>query len=139
MTMPCLACRMWEESMGTEDEQATEAALRQAMREALPRTVTCARNLGKADFFPSISGKGNAVQFLLAKLGIEAADAVALFDDENDLPMAAACAHACVLGKTHASIDAALLQNPHWHVATEHGPLATEQVLQMLLDNATAQ
>ena len=51
--------------------------------------------------------------------------------------MAQACAHACVLGKTHASIDAALRDNPHWHVATEHGVLATEQVLQMLLENAT--
>ena len=119
-----------------EQEAATESALRKAMREALPEGVTCAQNLGKFDFFPSVSGKGKAAEYLLAKLGIDPADAVALFDDENDLPMAAACAHACVLGCTHDSIAASLRQNPHWHVATEHGVLATEEVLQMLLENA---
>ena len=39
---------------------------------------------------------------------------------------------------THESIAARLPDNPHWHVATEAGVLATEEILAMLLKNATA-
>lgn len=114
-----------------------EAELRDAIAEALPANVECAQNLGKFDFFPKISGKGKAVEYLLDKLGIDKDDAVALFDDENDLPMAEACGHACVMRCTHASISARLPDNPHWHVASEAGVLATEEILQMILDKTT--
>ena len=101
----------------------------------LPSGITCAQNLGKYDFFPTISGKGNAVRHLLEKLGLSRDNAVALFDDENDLPMANACSHACVMGCTHESIATHLQQNPHWHVAKQSGVLATEEILQLLLDH----
>ena len=71
-------------------------------------------------------------------MGIDSADAVALFDDENDLPMANACGHAAVMRVTHESIRAQLDQNPHWHVSTESAVLATEEMLQKLLVNATS-
>eukprot|EP00555_Chaetoceros_dichaeta_P005354 CAMPEP_0198269934 /NCGR_PEP_ID=MMETSP1447-20131203/43199_1 /TAXON_ID=420782 /ORGANISM="Chaetoceros dichaeta, Strain CCMP1751" /LENGTH=267 /DNA_ID=CAMNT_0043961733 /DNA_START=315 /DNA_END=1118 /DNA_ORIENTATION=- len=117
----------------------TETVLNEAIETAMPAEgVTCAQNLGKYDFFPSMSGKGEAVKYLLQTLGIDRDDAVALFDDENDLPMANACGHGCVMRCTHESIAARLEQNPHWHTATEAGVLATEQILQMLLDNVVA-
>ena len=74
----------------------------------------------------------------MAKLSIDPGDAVALFDDENDLPMAEVCGHACVMRCTHESIAARLPDNPHWHVAKESGVLATEEILEMLLANATS-
>jgi len=115
-----------------------EAILTKVLDGGMPPGVTCAQNLGKYDFFPDISGKGNAVEYLLAKLGVSKDDAVALFDDENDLPMANACGHACVMRCTHESIAAHLPENPHWHIASETGVLATEEILEMILENATA-
>lgn len=119
-------------------QPGSEATLTEALDRGMPPGVSCAQNLGKFDFFPDISGKGNAVEYLLAELGVSKDDAVALFDDENDLPMANACGHACVMRCTHESIAAHLPKNPHWHVATETGVLATEEILEMLLENASA-
>ena len=105
---------------------------------ALPPGVSCAQNLGKYDFFPATSGKWNAARYLLDALGLARDDAVALFDDENDLPMAEACGHGCVLRCTHARLREHLPRNPHWHLATETGVFATEEMLGLLLENATS-
>ena len=43
------------------------------------------------DFYPRASGKGNAVAYLQRRYGLAPAQCVALFDDDNDLPMARRC------------------------------------------------
>ena len=116
-----------------EGAAGSEAALREAMATSMPAGVAYAQNLSKFDFFPSISGKGNAVAYLLTKLGIEASDAVAMFDDDNDLPMAAEVGHCAVVQATHPNVVQATLDNPHWAVASAKGVLATEELLEHML------
>ncbi|GBG31030.1 Hypothetical Protein FCC1311_072512 [Hondaea fermentalgiana] len=99
----------------------------------MPSSLATAMNLGKFDFFPKVSGKGNAVRHYLSSHGFSADEAVALFDDENDLPMADAVGRCFVMQATHPAIEAAVKTNPNWHVATSVGVLATEEVLSSLL------
>eukprot|EP00002_Diphylleia_rotans_P033642 TRINITY_DN7172_c0_g1_i1.p1 TRINITY_DN7172_c0_g1~~TRINITY_DN7172_c0_g1_i1.p1 ORF type:complete len:366 (+),score=57.11 TRINITY_DN7172_c0_g1_i1:81-1178(+) len=47
------------------------------------------QNLDKADIYPSCSGKGEAVRYLVDSYGFAPSDAVVMMDDDNDLPMAA--------------------------------------------------
>eukprot|EP01062_Namystynia_karyoxenos_P049078 TRINITY_DN37503_c0_g1_i1.p1 TRINITY_DN37503_c0_g1~~TRINITY_DN37503_c0_g1_i1.p1 ORF type:complete len:316 (+),score=79.17 TRINITY_DN37503_c0_g1_i1:78-1025(+) len=107
--------------------------LRSLMTLALPPGITCAQNLGKYDYFPAVSGKGNVVRYLLTKRGYAAADAVAMFDDDNDLPMAAAVGTSLVVQATHDAVRRAVAANPHWTVAKQHGPLAAEELLELVL------
>ena len=93
--------------------------------------------MSKFDFFPSISGKGNAVAYLLSKLGIATSDAVAIFDDDNDLPMAAEVGHCAVVQATHPNVVQATLDHPHWAVATAKGVLAIEELLEHILELPT--
>ena len=85
------------------------------------------------DFFPAISGKGGAVAYLMGKLGIDAEEAVALFDDDNDLPMAEQVGHCAVVQATHPNVARAVENNPHWAIARAKGVLAVEELLEQLL------
>lgn len=49
-------------------------------------------NLGKADVYPSTSGKAPAVSRLMRRLHAHPKECVVLFDDDNDLGMAELCA-----------------------------------------------
>mmetsp|Transcript_9668 Transcript_9668/g.17004 ORF Transcript_9668/g.17004 Transcript_9668/m.17004 type:complete len:306 (+) Transcript_9668:119-1036(+) len=107
-------------------------------KENLPSEITMTTNLGKFDFFPSVSGKGNAVRHYLALHGLKPDQAVALFDDENDLPMAEAVGSCFVLQTTHDSVTQALSDNPKWRLATKTGVLAAEEALSWALKLAQA-
>ena len=70
----------------------------------LPEGVTWAMNLGKFDFFPALSGKGNVVSYLQQKFGVRPEESACLFDDDNDLPMAEGCAIHLLPGLTSDSV-----------------------------------
>jgi 3-deoxy-D-manno-octulosonate 8-phosphate phosphatase KdsC-like HAD superfamily phosphatase len=80
-----------------------------------------------------MSGKGQACAHVLAKRGYVAAQAVALFDDDNDLPMAERCGVSMLTQCTHGAVAAAAAAHPEWVKATRHGPLAAEEVLERVL------
>jgi hydroxymethylpyrimidine pyrophosphatase-like HAD family hydrolase len=117
-------------------EEQAALILRHMMDTDMPSTITCAQNLGKFDFFPKMSGKGNAVRYMLYKRGLHPSQAVALFDDDNDLPMAYEVGHCCVMQCTHGGVAEAVQQNPDWVVAKQKGPLAADEVLSQLLEEA---
>lgn len=53
-----------------QGDTSVEAALLGRIASDLPPDVSYAMNLGKYDFFPAKSGKGNVVQYLQDKFGI---------------------------------------------------------------------
>ena len=97
-------------------------------------------NLGKYDFFPAASGKGNAVAYLQDKFGVAPEESCALFDDDNDLPMAARCGTRMLPGLTSASVRRAAAENPDWEVASVagQGVFAVEELLESLLERVRA-
>jgi len=118
----------------SNDECKSDEAFCDFVNKNLPEDLATSTNIGKYDFFPKVSGKGNAVRHYMEKFDIKPEEAVALFDDENDLPMADAVEHCYVMQATHHTIEKALETNPHWHQAKGVGVIATEEVLQTLLD-----
>jgi hydroxymethylpyrimidine pyrophosphatase-like HAD family hydrolase len=101
----------------------------------LPSSITTASNLGKIDFYPAVSGKGGVAEYLLEKFGLRKADSFAIFDDDNDLPMAAAVGQGYVVRAHTKSVEDAIKGNPHWKVATPKGVLASEEMLKALLQS----
>ena len=120
----------------TQGNTAVEAALRACIEAHLPHGITWAMNLGKYDFFPSASGKGNAVAYLQAVYGVRADESCCLFDDDNDLPMAERCAVHYLPGLTSQSVSRAAAEHPEWHVASKagQGVFAIEECLEQLLE-----
>lgn len=115
---------------------ARERALVESMRAELDGAqIGCSMNLGKYDFYPACCGKGNALRYLQAKLGLGRAESAALFDDDNDLPMAAECARHLLPSLTSESIVSAVRAHPEWRVATRcgQGVFAIEELLEGLL------
>ena len=92
-------------------------------------------NLGKYDFFPAASGKGNVVAYLQQKWGLAPEECACLFDDDNDLPMALRCGQKLLPGLTSASVERAAAENPEWEVAScaGQGVFAIEECLERLL------
>lgn len=103
------------------------------VKSSLDPQLMSASNLGKIDFFPALSGKGNAVSYFLERNDLRKEDAVSIFDDENDLPMAYAVETCYVVQATHTAITDALRRNPSWNVANGTAVLATEEVLSTIL------
>lgn len=114
------------------------AAFERLLQRELPSGLSSASNLGNTDIFPVISGKGNAVRYYLLTHGLSREDAVAMFDDENDLPMAEHVGRCFVLQATHPSVQRALQVNRHWVLSDAVGVLAAEQVLTRLCDSLAA-
>ncbi|KAG8470245.1 hypothetical protein KFE25_008666 [Diacronema lutheri] len=116
---------------------AEDVALVEALRAELDAhgVIGCSINLGKFDFYPASCGKGNAVRYLQAKLGLPKADSAALFDDDNDLPMAEECDQQFLPALTSDSIVAAVRAHPQWRVAARcgQGVFAVEELLEALL------
>mmetsp|Transcript_42522 Transcript_42522/g.98946 ORF Transcript_42522/g.98946 Transcript_42522/m.98946 type:complete len:195 (-) Transcript_42522:18-602(-) len=104
------------------------------------RGLAHAMNLGKYDFFPQVAGKGNTVKYLMDKWGLKPEECVAMFDDDNDLPMAEACGAGMLPGVTSESVRARLAHEPDWTLAEAAGSgvFATEELLQRLLKQVTA-
>jgi 3-deoxy-D-manno-octulosonate 8-phosphate phosphatase KdsC-like HAD superfamily phosphatase len=116
---------------------AAHVALVERFRAGLdPSVIGSAENLGKVDFFPALCGKGNAVKYLQAKFGVRPAECAALFDDDNDLPMAAECAVHLLPALTSDSVVSAVRVNPAWRVAERcgQGVFAIEELLEALLE-----
>jgi len=125
--------------VGTNGDVAIEAALHDIIRTSLPDNVSCATNLGKYDFYPSVAGKGGAVSYLQKLFGISKSETAALFDDDNDLPMAEQCGIHMLPGLTSESVKAAAIcEQPSWYVANTvgQGVFAIEECLEVLLDRA---
>eukprot|EP00928_Gymnodinium_smaydae_P037362 TRINITY_DN25951_c0_g3_i1.p1 TRINITY_DN25951_c0_g3~~TRINITY_DN25951_c0_g3_i1.p1 ORF type:complete len:323 (-),score=58.29 TRINITY_DN25951_c0_g3_i1:216-1184(-) len=120
----------------TNDDPAVESALREVIASKLPAGVDWAMNLGKFDFFPAATGKGNVVAYLQGKFGISEAESVCLFDDDNDLPMANRCGLQFLPGLTSDSVRQAATEHPDWVVAPNEGTgvFAIEVCLEMLLE-----
>ncbi|MBI2463555.1 HAD family phosphatase [Candidatus Peregrinibacteria bacterium] len=98
----------------------------------LPRDISAARNLGKVDFYPQNSGKGNAVRYIMEKEHIKKEESIALFDDDNDLPMAEAVGTAMLPGISHESVHLALKKHPDWIISKNKGILGTEEILKIV-------
>lgn len=99
------------------------------------RELGHAMNLGKYDFFPAMAGKGNTVKYLQEKWGLKKEECVALFDDDNDLPMAEACGAGMLPSVTSNSVRARLGSEPDWILAERAGTgvFATEELLERIL------
>lgn len=100
----------------------------------LPREITSTYNLGKADFYPAVCGKGNAVRYILERYNLNRKEAAAMMDDDNDLPMAEAVSKVYLPGITHESVAEAVKQHPDWIVAKRKGILGVEEVLERILE-----
>lgn len=112
-----------------------EAALAALITSEMPPELSSASNLGMVDFFPSASGKGNAVSYLQHRFGVARAESACLFDDDNDLPMAEMCGAHFLPGLTSRSVMRAADMNPSWHVSPRagQGVFAVEECLTKLL------
>lgn len=120
----------------TKGDSGVEAALRACIADGLPPEVNWAMNLGKFDFFPASSGKGNAVAYLQAEFNVAPEECVCLFDDDNDLPMAQLCGVHFLPGLTSQSVQRAAMEHPTWHVASAagQGVFAIEECLEKILE-----
>lgn len=125
----------------TKGDAIVDEALRLCITTHLPKEVAWAMNLGKYDFFPSISGKGNAVAYLQAKFGVAPEECACLFDDDNDLPMAERCGRHFLPGLTSSSVRRAAMEHPEWVVASKEGQgvFAIEECLVTLLEAVKAE
>uniref|UniRef100_A0A7S3BYA0 Trehalose-phosphatase n=1 Tax=Haptolina ericina TaxID=156174 RepID=A0A7S3BYA0_9EUKA len=125
----------------TKGDAEVEEQLLAEIRDHLPPGVDWAMNLGKYDFFPSLSGKGNVVAYLQVKWGLAVDECAALFDDDNDLPMARRCGTQLLPGLTSPSVERAALENPEWQVAScaGQGVFAIEECLETLLRRVRAE
>ena len=94
------------------------------------------------DFYPRASGKGNAVAYLQQRYGLAPEECVALFDDDNDLPMAMRCEGGQLLpGLTSKSVARAAMEHPEWKVAARagQGVFAIEELLEGLLEQVRSE
>ncbi len=105
----------------------------QSIIQNFPKTITVRKNLGKIDFYPTLSGKGNAVKFILKRYKIKKTESLAIFDDDNDLPMAEAVGKVMISEVTSESVEKALKKHKNWIRAKERGILAIEELLEKAL------
>lgn len=119
----------------TKGDEQVEASLLAVLKAELPEQLAWAMNLGKFDFFPKASGKGNAVAYLQRQYGLAPEECVALFDDDNDLPMARQCGTQLLPGLTSESVRRAAKEHPEWTVASRagQGVFAIDELLEGLL------
>ena len=112
-----------------------------AVRDEMPREIDWAMNLGKYDFFPRLSGKGNVVAYLQDKFGVGEAESACLFDDDNDLPMAMRCGTHYLPGLTSDSVRRAAMEHPDWVVPPNEGTgvFAIEACLERLLERVRSE
>ena len=120
----------------TKGDDTIDAALRACIDAELPEGVDWAMNLGKYDFYPRASGKGNVVAYLQEKFGVTPDECACLFDDDNDLPMAQRCGTHLLPGLTSDSVARAAMEHPEWQVASRSGQgvFAIEECLEQLLE-----
>lgn len=99
-----------------------------------PLGLATSFNLGKADIYPAASGKANAAQHILHIKGWSAANAVAMFDDDNDLELGALVGRSFLPGVTHKSVlDAMKQHQDRWTLTKQRGFLGTEEALKAII------
>jgi hypothetical protein len=99
-----------------------------------PRGLATSFNLGKADIYPAGSGKANAAAHILSLLGLTAASAVAMFDDDNDLELGALVGRSFLPGVTHKGVlDALKVHGDRWTLTKSRGFLGTEEALMSVI------
>ncbi|PXF41569.1 hypothetical protein BWQ96_08714 [Gracilariopsis chorda] len=99
-----------------------------------PLSLASSYNLGKADLYPAQSGKANAARHILQLRQIDSKDAVALFDDDNDIELGSLCGRGFLPGVTHDSVLEALKKHPEWRVSKRMGFLGTEEALEKIIE-----
>ncbi len=97
------------------------------------RGLATSFNLGKADIYPLGSGKANAARHVLELKGWSAQQAVAMFDDDNDLELGALCGRSFLPGVTHPNVLKALPKYPSWKLSKQRGFLGTEWALREII------
>lgn len=113
----------------------TPADFKSILKEKCPQLgLSSSYNLGKADIYPSGSGKANAAKHVLNITGIDSKDAVALFDDDNDLELGALCGRGFLPGVTHENVLEALKGHPEWTLSKRMGVLGTEEALEKIIE-----
>lgn len=98
------------------------------------RGLATSFNLGKADFYPNGSGKANAARHVLQVLGLHREEAVAMFDDDNDIELGRLCGKSFLPGVTHESVLKELEVQPSWQLMEEKGVLGTEKALEAIIE-----
>lgn len=101
--------------------------------DVLPNGMASSFNLGKADIYPNGSGKANAARHILQLTGTAPEDAVALFDDDNDIELGALCGLSFLPGATSNSVHEALKSHPQWTLMNRRGFLGTEDALERVI------
>jgi len=112
----------------------------EGFRSSMDPRIDCSMNLGKYDFYPAMCGKGNAVRYLQEKFKLDPSECAALFDDDNDLPMARECGVRLLPALTSDSIVDAVSKNPTWRVAKRcgQGVFAIEELLEFLVAHSAS-
>ncbi len=92
-------------------------------------------NLGKADIYPSTSGKAAAVARFFPRLFLHPDQCVALFDDDNDLGMATLCqtGRRIAVSITHPSVQAYVAGDKRVETVSRPGILGSEEALERVL------
>jgi hydroxymethylpyrimidine pyrophosphatase-like HAD family hydrolase len=92
-------------------------------------------NLGKADIYPMGSGKAKAAAHVLDLKGWTPANAVAMFDDDNDIELGSFVGRSYLPGVTHQSVlEAMKAHEGKWTLTNARGFLGTEEALLSILD-----
>lgn len=118
----------------TGGERSDEMFERTVVPTLAARGLASSFNLGKADVYPAMSGKANAARRVLDQLSVSAADAVAMFDDDNDLELGALCGGAYLPGVTHPRVLEALGENEsRWILTKQRGFLGSEEALDAII------
>jgi hydroxymethylpyrimidine pyrophosphatase-like HAD family hydrolase len=92
-------------------------------------------NLGKADIYPMDSGKAKAATHVLDLKGWNPDNAVAMFDDDNDIELGSLVGRSYLPGVTHQSVlDAMKAHEGRWTLTSTRGFLGTEEALSSILD-----
>jgi hypothetical protein len=87
-------------------------------------------NLGKADIYPAASGKARAAAHVLNLKAWSPANAVAMFDDDNDIELGSFVGRSFLPGVTHQSVlDAMKEHDGKWTLTKSRGFLGTEEAL----------
>lgn len=84
--------------------------------------------------YPAGSGKANAARHVLELEGIDASEAIAIFDDDNDLELGALVGRSFLPGVTHESVLAAMKEHgDRWVLTEKRGVLGAEEALERIL------
>lgn len=121
--------------------EEAERALKQAFDDDYSHrfNVTYITNLGKGQVCATGCGKRTVMDYVLCLRGLVAVEAVAFFDDENDLAFAAQCGGGFLPSVAHSSVTVKLqekqrLGEANWFRPTIDGLLGTDEGLTQVLN-----